>query len=263
MRADKFFAEKFSSRTKASEALKKGLILRSGKPLSPKDEVSEEDEFCFLSPEEEFVSNGGFKLARALEVFQESVEGGVFADLGASTGGFCDCLLKHNAAHVYCVDVGESQLDVNLREDKRVTMMDNTNARFLEPEHFPQTLDGVTADLSFISLKLVLPAIKRILPAGGRAFLLFKPQFECGREGLKKGGICPVKLHGKLLSDFYDFALLHSLAPKNIVNAPLREKKNVEYMIFLSSEGAPIEKWDFLKRAEKLYEENIYSQNHA
>ena len=255
MRADKFFAEKFSSRTKSAEALKKGLILRKGKPLSPKDEVRETDEFTFLSPEEEFVSNGGYKLARALDVFQESVAGCVFADLGASTGGFCDCLLKHNASHVYCVDVGESQLDERLSSDVRVTVMDNTNARFLNPEDFSQTLDGVTADLSFISLKLVLPAIKRILPAGGRAFLLFKPQFECGREGLKKGGICPVTLHAKLLSGFYDFARSLSLAPQNIVNAPLREKKNVEYMIFLSSEGTPIEKWDFLKRAEKLYED--------
>ena len=259
MRADKFFAEKFSSRTKAAEALKKGLILRGGKPLTPKDEVEEGDEFAFLSAEESFVSNGGYKLSRALEAFHESVSGGVFADLGASTGGFCDCLLKHGAAHVFCVDVGESQLDESLISDSRVTVMDNTNARFLNPEDFSRPLDGVTADLSFISLRLVLPAIKRILPQHGRAFLLFKPQFECGREGLKKGGICPETLHKKLLSDFYDFAISEALMPLDIVNAPLREKKNVEYMLFLSAQGVPIPKWDFLKRAEMRYEQKKYS----
>lgn len=254
MRADKYFSDKFSSRTKASEALEKGLILRGGKPVSKSDDVSDQDEFVFLSEGKKFVSNGGFKLERALGTFSLDVEGLNFADLGSSTGGFCDCLLQHGARHVFCVDVGSCQLDPVLREDERVTVMDGVNARYLNSEDFPVIIDGVTADLSFISLTLILPAIVRILSKGGLSLLLFKPQFECGRSGLKKGGICPISLHKQLLSAFYDEALSNSLAPVDIVNAPIREKKNVEYMLLLRRGGQPLEKGEFLKRASHLIE---------
>ena len=129
MRADKFFSERFGSRTKAAEALKQGLVLRDGKPLSPDSEVSEGDAFEFLSPEEQFVSNGGFKLARGLDVFQEDVSGKAYCDLGASTGGFTDCLLQRGAKAVVCVDVGESLLAPSLASDPRATVLDNTHAR--------------------------------------------------------------------------------------------------------------------------------------
>ena len=255
MRADKYFAEKFGSRTKAKEILEKGLVLRGGKPLSPKDSVAETDEFIFL-PAEYFVSGGGKKLARGLDVFGVPPQGMVFADLGASTGGFTDCLLRRGARRVYCVDVGESQLDSNLAADERVVVMDRTNARYLTKESFPEEIQGVVSDLSFISLKLVLPAVEKILPENGNAFVLFKPQFECGGKGLGKSGILPRKFHGELLRDFYAFCFELGLAVQNIVNAPLCERKNVEYIVHLKKGAAPVSEWEFIQKISQLYEAN-------
>lgn len=252
MRADSFFARKYGSRTRAKEALQKGLVLRGGKPLSPSDSVSDSEDFVFLHEEEEYVSRGGYKLARGLDAFGVSPQGGVFADLGASTGGFCDVLLKRGAKKVYAVDVGESQLDARISSDPRVVVMDGTNARYLSPSDFPEPLDGVVSDLSFISLKLVLPAVAGLLPDGGNAFVLFKPQFECGGKGIGKGGILPVRYHRELLSDFYTFCCGISLAPQNIVNAPLHDHKNVEYVVFLKKAGAPLGLAAFLSRAAAL-----------
>ncbi len=246
MRADKFFAEKFGSRTKAAEALRSGLVLRGDKPLSPDDEVRDNELFTFLEREENYVSGGGYKLARGLDVFGQSVQNLVFADLGASTGGFTDCLLKRGAKHVFCVDVGESQLSSALSRDPRVTVMDNTNARYITPSDFSVPLEGVVGDLSFISLRLILPAAASLLPDGGNAFFLFKPQFECGKKGLNKNGVCPPALHRGLLSDFYDFAK-ELLAPIALTNAPLRPKKNVEYMLWLKKGGEPTSKEAFLR----------------
>lgn len=255
MRADKFFAEKFGSRTKASVALARGLVVRNGKILKPSDDVSERDDFIFREAEEHFVSEGGYKLSRGLRAFGESVEGGVFADLGASTGGFTDCLLQSGAKRVYCVDVGESLLDKSLAGDPRVVAMENTNARYLKRGNFPEHLDGVVSDLSFISLRLVLPAVKDLLEKDGRAFVLFKPQFECNGKNLGKSGILPRARHKQLLKDFYAFACAMSLAPENIVNAPVKPKKNVEYVVFLRKEGVPVPESDFLDRADRLWEE--------
>lgn len=256
MRADKFFAARYGSRTKAAQALNCGLVLCGGKALSPKDEVGEGDAFTFLSAAESFVSNGGYKLARGLDCFGQSVEGEVFADLGASTGGFTDCLLQRGARHVFCVDVGESLLDASVAKDSRVTVMDRTNARYLKRENFPVPLDGVVSDLSFISLKLILGAVSDLLDNGKRAFVLFKPQFECGGKNLGKNGILPRRYHGSLLRDFYHFCISLFLSPMGIVNAPLREKKNVEYIIFLEKGGKSIFLEEFLHSASSNFEEN-------
>ncbi len=252
MRADKFFSQRFSSRTKAKEALAAGRILRDGKPLSPSDDVKETDAFLFLGGED-FVSNGGKKLERGLSYFQIDMQGKTVADLGASTGGFTDCLLRRGAGRVFCVDVGENQLDPAIAADPRVTVMDKTNARYLDADSFPVPVDDVVSDLSFISLRLVLPAIARILPSGGRAFLLFKPQFECGGVGLPKSGILPRARHAALLGGFYDFACEASLAPQGVVNAPVVEGKNIEYILFLQKDALPCEKYKFMMYANNIF----------
>lgn len=254
MRADKFFAARFGSRTKAHDALEAGLVQRDGKPLSPKDDVSEDDSFFFCEAEETYVSNGGYKLAQGLAAFGGSVEGKVFADLGASTGGFTDCLLQNGAAHVYSVDVGKSQLDASLASSPRVTVMDGTNARYLTAESFPEPIGGVAADLSFISLRLVLPAVAAILIESGEAYLLFKPQFECGGKGLGKSGILPPARHAALLRAFYADALACGLAPTDIVNAPVRAGKNIEYVVLLKKGGTPVGEAAFSERAAKIRE---------
>lgn len=251
MRADKFFAERFGSRTKAKEALAAGRILRNGRPLGPADDVSEEDAYTVLEGED-FVSNGGRKLERAFEFFAFRAENKVFADLGASTGGFTDCLLRHGAAKVYCIDVGESLLDERIAADPRVVVLDKTNARYLTPERFSEPLDGIVSDLSFISLKLVLPAVCGLLGEKKQAVVLFKPQFECGKGATGKSGILPVAKHRALISEFYDFAAGLGLAPKAIVNAPVFPKKNVEYVVLLEKGGGPATKAAFLSQAEKI-----------
>lgn len=253
MRADKFFAQKYGSRTKSAEALLKGLILRGGKRLKPSDDVCETDSFEYLEETETFVSNGGYKLARALSVFQESVQGKIYADLGASTGGFTDCLLQNGAKHVFCVDVGESQIDPRLQSDSRVTVMDRTNARYLQKSDFPVSLDGAVSDLSFISLKLILPVISDLLPEGGKAFVLIKPQFEAGKGKVGKGGIVGRAYHADILREIYSCACALSLSPVQIVNAPLRDKKNVEYITLLLKGGTPLREDLFLKKASALF----------
>lgn len=252
MRADKFFAEKYGSRTKAQEILKEGLILRDGKPLQPKDDVANDENLVFLEEGERFVSGGGKKLEKALAFFGQDVSGETAADLGASTGGFTHCLLRRKIKKVYCVDVGESQLADWIAADPRVVVMDKTNARYLKKESFPERISLVTGDLSFISLRLILPAVNDVLLCGGRAFLLFKPQFECGGKGLNGSGILPVKYHAKLLSEFYDFCVQTELAPQDIVSAPIVPKKNVEYVIFFEKGAIPMEKNTFLRRAAEI-----------
>ena len=252
MRADKFFAERFGSRTKAKEALAAGRIWRNGKPLSPADEVFESEEYTVLDGED-FVSNGGRKLERALVTFGEEVAGKIFADLGASTGGFTDCLLRRGAKRVYCVDVGESLLDARIASDERVYILDRMNARYLTVDHFPEPLDGIVSDLSFISLRLILPAVYGLLPEGGHALVLFKPQFECGGKGLGKSGILPQNRHRALLSDFFTLCTSLGLAPKDIVNAPVFPKKNIEYVVLLEKGGVSIDKEILLTRAEKIF----------
>lgn len=253
MRADKFFADKFGSRTKAKEKLLRGLIYANGKQLSPDSELTGGESFLFTE-ENSFVSRGGDKLERGLSVFNENVDGCVFADFGASTGGFTDCLLRRGAKKVYCIDVGENQLDETLVKDERVVVLDKTNVRYLTKDHFQEPLNGIVSDLSFISLKLVLPVVARLFDRDERAFMLFKPQFECGRGKTGKSGILPVRCHEALLSEFYDVSLSLGLNLHNIVNAPLREGKNVEYVVYLSKSRPALDKREFLRRAADFYE---------
>ncbi len=235
MRADKFFAEKFGSRTKAAEALEKGLVLLNGKTLRPKDEVTGEDAFSFLIAEESFVSNGGYKLSRALKTFGFDCKGLIFADIGASTGGFSDCLLQNGADKIYAIDVGESLLHDSLKNNPRIVRMENVNARYLEKEDFAEDIQGVTIDVSFISLKLIIPAIKRILSENGNAFLLIKPQFECEKKNIGKSGIVHPSAHVKIVKNIVEFCIETGLYPFGIVNAPIRKGKNIEYILHVKS----------------------------
>ena len=233
MRADKFFADKFGSRTKAAEAIEKGWVLLNGKRAKPKDEVKDTDEITFLTVEERFVSNGGYKLSRALRAFSFDCNGKIFADIGASTGGFTDCLLQNGVKRVYAIDVGESLLHEDLQADERVVIMDNTNARYLSIEQFPEKIDGVVTDVSFISLRHILPPIQRILGEFGDAFVLVKPQFECENKNIGKSGIVHNSAHAEIVEKVLAYGAENKLYPFGITNAPLRKGKNVEYVLHL------------------------------
>ena len=238
MRADKYFAEKFGSRTKAAEAIEKGLVLVNGAPIRTKDEVREADVITFLRAEQSFVSNGGYKLARAIKTFGFSCKDKVFVDIGASTGGFTDCLLQNDAAKIYAVDVGESLLHESLARNEKIVRMENTNARYLTKADFPERIDVVVTDVSFISLRLIFPAIKSILGDLGEAFVLIKPQFECEKKNIGKSGIVHSSAHTQIVKKVLDYAQENELYPFGIVNAPVRKGKNIEYVLYVKAARA-------------------------
>ena len=233
MRADKYFAEHFGSRTKAAEAIEKGLVLVNGKPIKAKTEIKENDVFTMVEARESFVSNGGYKLDRALTFFD--CAGKVFVDIGASTGGFTDCLLQRNVKKVYTVDVGESLLHESLVGDARIVSMENTNARYLTKSDFPERIDGIVADVSFISLRLIFPVVKELLPEDGSAFVLIKPQFECENQHIGKSGIVKPSAHPMIVKKVLEYLENNALYAKGIINAPVRKGKNIEYILYISS----------------------------
>ena len=231
MRADKYFAERFGSRTKSAEAIEKGLVLVNGKTIRPKDEINGTEEISFPIAEESFVSNGGYTLDRAIKTFHFDCSGKIFVDIGASTGGFTDCLLQYGAKKVYAIDVGESLLHALLLGDERIVQMENTNARYLNKEDFLDEIDGVVTDVSFISLRLIFPVIKAILKEDGDAFVLIKPQFECEKKHIGKSGIVATSAHAEIVKKVLKYLVECELYPHGIVNAPVRKGKNIEYVL--------------------------------
>ncbi len=237
MRLDAYLYKigKYPSRNKASEAILNGEVLYDSKPVKPSKEVIDDTLLSFVDTKEKFVSNGGYKLDKALNDFNYDVKGMVFADIGASNGGFTDCLFQRGAKKVYAIDVGESQLDKSLL-NKNVVVLDNTNARYLTKETFIEEIDGVSCDVSFISLSYILPSVKNILKENGVAFMLFKPQFECGKEFLTKTGIVNnVKAKINACKNIYNQALSLGLTPVNFTNAPIKQNKNIEYVLMLKN----------------------------
>lgn len=180
-----------------------------------------------------YVSRGGFKLAAALTNFSIDVTGQVCADIGACTGGFTDVLLQNGAARVYAIDVGYGQLNWKLRQDERVIVMERTNARYLESLPEPITLAAI--DVSFISLKLILPAVQAWLAAEADIVALVKPQFEAGRQQVGKGGIVKdAAVHRQVLLDLLSWAQTNSLAPIGLMTSPVTGSEgNVEFLLWL------------------------------
>ena len=246
MRADKFFADKYGSRTKAAEAIEKGLVLINGKPIKPKTEICDSDEISFIEAEECFVSNGGYKLDRALKTFGFDVKDKIFADIGASTGGFTDCLLQYGAKKVYAIDVGESLLHESLLDNENIVVMENTNARYLKKTDFIDRIEGVVTDVSFISLRLIFPVIKEILAENGAAFALIKPQFECENKRIGKSGIVSPAAHADIVKKVLKYLAESDLYALGIVNAPIRKGKNVEYVLYISANEKGAKSVEFL-----------------
>ena len=192
-----------------------------------------------------YVSRGGLKLEKALKVFTGiDLRGARAIDAGASTGGFTDCMLQNGAERVYAVDVGYGQLAWSLRSDPRVVCMERTNVRYLTPEQIPEPLDFGTVDVSFISLKLILPALRPLLKPEGQLVCLVKPQFEAGREKVgKKGVVRDPAVHREVLDQFLANAREADFTVKEITFSPIRGPEgNIEYLgHLLAGAGAP---WD-------------------
>lgn len=191
MRADVFLVEQgyAKSRSEAQAAIKAGLVRANGEALSkPSQTIAAGAVIAYARPHP-YVSRGGVKLAAALDHFGLSPEGRICLDLGASTGGFTQVLLQRGAARVHALDVGHGQMDRSLMQDSRVSVQDGVNVRDLVSADLPRLVTAITADLSFISLKLALPPALALADAGAWAVALVKPQFEVGRQAIGKGGI--------------------------------------------------------------------------
>ena len=180
-----------------------------------------------------YVGFGGVKLEHALSTFRIDPRGKTIVDIGSSTGGFVDCLLQRGASHVYAIDVGRHQLHEKLRSDDRVTLREEMNARYLKPEDIGEEADMITIDVSFISLKKILPAVIALLKPGALLLTLLKPQFEVGRYDVGKGGIVKDKEKvEKVIRDIEDFGTSLGFTASGVVEAPReKEKKNREYFI--------------------------------
>lgn len=182
-----------------------------------------------------YVGRGGLKLEKAMEVFPIDLQGKITADIGASTGGFTDCMLQNGAAKVYSVDVGYGELAWKLRSDERVVVLERTNARYLDHEQVPDELDFASIDVSFISLKLIFPAVYGLLKDGGHVVSLIKPQFEAGREFVgKKGIVRDPKVHLMVLEQYLLNAENAGFSVLDITYSPITgQEGNIEYLGYL------------------------------
>lgn len=204
-----------------------------------------------------YVSRGGLKLAKAMDVFGLDLTGMVCADIGASTGGFSDCMLQHGAAKVYAVDTGYGKLAWKLRTDERVVPLERTNARYLTHEQIPEELDLASVDVSFISLRLILPALRGILAPDGQVVCLVKPQFEAGKEKVgKKGVVRDPKVHLEVLEHFLTHADEADFTVKDITFSPIRGPEgNIEYLGHLTVGRGPVFGGDLAALVEQSHAE--------
>ena len=230
------------SREKAKATIMSGLVYVNGqKSDKPGTPVADDAEIEVRGAACPYVSRGGSKLAKALESFGIAPEGWVCIDCGASTGGFTDVLLKNGAAKVYAVDVGYGQLAWSLRTDGRVVVMERTNARGLTPDMFPERMDMAVMDLSFISIRLVLPAVRALVKDGARCVCLIKPQFEAGKADVgKKGVVRDRAVHERVLREMTEFFPTAGWKLTGLDYSPIRGPEgNIEYLACLSAEEGP------------------------
>ncbi len=226
----------FESRQKAQAVIMSGNVFVAGQRVDkPGTGIAPDAEIEVRGHVLRYVSRGGLKLEKAMQSFPLTLEGKICADIGASTGGFTDCMLQNGATKVYSVDVGYGQLDWKLRNDPRVVCMERTNARYLTHEEIPDELDFASIDVSFISLKLIFPALHGLLRDGGEIACLVKPQFEAGREKVgKKGVVRDPDVHLEVLENFLIHAKESGFTVLDVTYSPIRGPEgNIEYLGYL------------------------------
>jgi 23S rRNA (cytidine1920-2'-O)/16S rRNA (cytidine1409-2'-O)-methyltransferase len=222
-RADVLLVERglFESRTRAQAAIAAGLVTADGTPLRKASDEIAADAVLQAAPAHPWVSRGGLKLAAALDHFGFAPAGRVCLDVGASTGGFTDVLLARGAGRVYAVDVGRDQLHARLREHPNIVSLEETDIRALDPARLPEPPDFVTIDVSFISLKLVLPALDRLLRRPAQLVALIKPQFEAGRSHLKKGIVRDPAVQAAVCDEIAAFARSLGWRVAGVIPSPI------------------------------------------
>ncbi len=218
------------------------------------DSVGEKDVVELRGETLRYVSRGGLKLEKAMKKFPIDLKDKICMDIGASTGGFTDCMLQNGAGRVFAVDVGYGQLAWKLRCDERVVNMERTNIRFVTKEQIETELDFVSIDVAFISLKLVLPVAYELMAEGAQIVALIKPQFEAGRENVgKKGVVRDINVHKAVVKDITDFAQNMGFDIKGLDFSPIRGPEgNIEYLMYASKEKG--ERVDFSEDIDKMVE---------
>ena len=243
-RLDKLLVERglVGSREQGHGMILAGDILVNDQPVTKAGSlVDERATIRFRSKRSTYASRGGAKLEKALEEFQIDIRGKTALDVGASSGGFTDCLLAHGARAVFAIDVGYGQLDWKLRNDPRVSVYEKTNIRYLEVSALPRHAELATIDVSFISLKLVLPAVKKLLVPAGAIIALIKPQFEVGKGKVGKGGVVrsPAE-HLRVIDGIKETAARLGYESRGIVESPLLGPKgNKEFFLHLTPVQEP------------------------
>lgn len=252
------------SRERAKTTIMSGLVFVDGQRADkPGMAVSPESRIEVRGDAIPYVSRGGLKLEKALRVFGIDPAGMTCIDCGASTGGFTDVLLKNGAKKVYAVDVGYGQLAWSLRSDPRVTVMERTNVRYLTHEQIPEPMDLAVMDLSFISLRLVLPPVYELLRDGACAVCLVKPQFEAGREKVGKKGVVRDKaVHTEVIESFMQFAGEAGFSVRGVDYSPIRGPEgNIEYLGWLQKCGEPSVEVNAAAIVEASHEEHKEREN--
>lgn len=224
----------YESREKAKAAVMAGLVFTGTERLEkPGMKIARDLPLTVKGAPHPYVSRGGLKLEKAIQAFGLELGGANMLDIGASTGGFTDCALQHGAARVYAIDVGYNQLDYSLRNDPRVHVMERTNFRYMELEHLGGFVpDFASIDVSFISLRLILPTLAKLMPGGGRIVALVKPQFEAGREQVGKSGVVrDAKVHESVLETVLEFAFQLGFVLQGLTYSPITGGEgNVEFL---------------------------------
>ncbi len=230
------------SREKAKAVIMAGLVYVDNQKADKCGSTYDEDaKLEVRGPALKYVSRGGLKLEKAMEVFPITLEGNICMDIGASTGGFTDCMLQNGASKVYSIDVGYGQLAWKLRQDERVVNLERTNFRKVTNEQVPDTIDFFSVDVSFISLKLILPVARPLLKENGEAVCLIKPQFEAGREKVgKKGVVRDVSVHEEVIETIRDFCLESGYDVMGLDFSPVKGPEgNIEYLIHIRKSESP------------------------
>lgn len=249
----------YESREKAKAALMAGLVLVDGERVDKAGtKVKTEAKITVKGELHPYVSRGGLKLEKALAAFDVSLADKVVVDIGASTGGFTDCALQNGAKQVYSIDVGYGQLAWTLRNDPRVVVMERTNFRHLKPEDLKgQTPEVAVMDVSFISIRLLLPVISNILTADGRLLTLIKPQFEAGRDRVGKNGIVrDPDVHRDVLTHVLGSAVSHGFHVQDITFSPITGGDgNIEFLAHLTKQGTGLAMEEITNRIESIIQE--------
>ena len=228
------------SREKAKAVIMSGIVYVDGQKEDKAGQTfSENVNIEVRGNTLKYVSRGGLKLEKAMECFDVDVENKVCMDIGASSGGFTDCMLQNGAIKVYAVDVGHGQLAWKLRNDERVTVMEKTNIRYVKPEDIGEQIDFASIDVSFISLSKVLPAAYNLLKENGEIVALIKPQFEAGREKVGKKGVVREKsTHIEVIENCFEYARANNFSIEELEFSPVKGPEgNIEYLYHLVKNG--------------------------